>query len=77
LRDPEYRHLEKLLATAKPHLTPSGYIIISFSLKLGNVKRLQELLNQFGWSYSIFTEREADESKKQPHLCLLKLVAIQ
>ena len=38
LRDPEYHHLEKLLATAKEYLNPEGFIIISFSLVLGNAK---------------------------------------
>lgn len=77
LRDPEYRHLEKLLATAKPFLTTSGAVIISFSMQLGNKTRLNELVNKYGWSYTIFVEREADETKKQHHLCLLKLIPVQ
>lgn len=41
LRDPEYRHLEKLLATAKEYLNPGGFIIISFSLVLANTKLME------------------------------------
>jgi methylase of polypeptide subunit release factors len=41
LRDPNYSHLDKLLATAKPFLKSTGFIIISFSFQMGNTHRLQ------------------------------------
>ncbi len=57
LRDPDYIHLDKLLATAKGYLSPCGLMIISFSLQMGNTKKMEELINKYGWSYSLLVER--------------------
>jgi methylase of polypeptide subunit release factors len=40
-RDPDYVHLDQLLATAKEYLKPNGYVIISFSLVIGNTKLMK------------------------------------
>ncbi len=52
-------------------------MIITFSLQMGNVKRLHELTERYGWKDTIFVERLADEQNNLPHLCLLKLTPTQ
>ena len=42
VRDPGYKSLEKLLATAKEYLTSEGQILTSYSLQLSNTKLINE-----------------------------------
>ena len=58
--DPDYKHLGKLLETARPYLTEGGFILISFSLQMGDVPKLEELTSKHAWDYSVFVERPKD-----------------
>lgn len=60
LWDPEYHHLEKLLATAKEYLNPDGFIIFTFSPILGNNKLMKQLANKHGWIDSNLIQRPAN-----------------
>ena len=73
MRDPGYKHLEKLLTTAKDYLTSEGQVIISYSLQMTNTKLVTELADKYEWSEKILVERPADESKSWNHISLLQL----
>lgn len=73
LRDPKYEHLEKLLKTAKSRLLGSGRIIISFSYQLGNLQKLKDLVDFYGWNIKTAVERQGETNLLHPPLCLVEL----
>jgi methylase of polypeptide subunit release factors len=75
--DSGYPHLDKFLATAKKHLTSSGFLITSYSLTLANCQQYTALIDKHGWDYKLIAERPANPSQQLPHLCLLKITPKQ
>ncbi len=72
-RDPGYVHLDQLLSTAKDYLKPNGFILLSFSLVIGNTKLMKEIAKKNGWIDSVWAERAANEAENLPHLNIIKL----
>jgi hypothetical protein len=65
-----------LLKTAKAALLLNGRIIISFSYKLGNLERLREIVELYGWKENVLAIRTEDLAQNMPELCLLELTPI-
>ena len=57
LRDPGYKHLEKLFLTAKAHMPKDGKIYTSFSKVMGNEPELAAKAKQCGWDWKVVDSR--------------------
>lgn len=74
--DPNYAHLDKLLRDAKSFLNEGGFIILTFSLEMGVIDRLNEICSSYGWAWSLLVERPGDKSKDLSQVCLIKVVPV-